>query len=261
VEKTTYKTETLTEFIEGTADSPNVRESYSKAQRLGITLEKWLFAVLSMFYPKSRGYTVTHVDWNNYTKHMGRSVDLRLFLRSQLLAVFECKNWRLLPKHRYGLKDAKEQVLSRFHNCGTNIKIVTISFKEQLSRKALKFLEANKILILETGKIIGKKDFKSKLIYSFGKQIIQLISNFKSNQRAKQKPLFFNKLNSLPLTKPNIATKSNLTNLSCNNITVVNVRKLNDSDLLKMQFEMWLNSANSSSKQPVVNLVKAVLGG
>jgi hypothetical protein len=228
--------ESLTEYIESIVSSPIIREAYSKAQKLGIVLEKWLYMVLSFFFPSSKGYKVQHNNWKNYTSSMGYSTDIRLFLRNKLIAVFECKNWRLLPKHRYGLKDAKEQILTRFHNAGTNIKVLTISFKKQLSNRALSYLESNNIQILETGKLIGKKDFRSKLVYSLGKQIKQLISNFKLNQKTKQQPLFcFN--NSL-------INSYNTTNTN----TITNINKQNDSELENNPLVSWIFSLLTQSK-------------
>ena len=208
-------TKSLTEYIRKIVDSPLIKEAYSQAQRLGITLEKFIVMVLSFFYPSKLGYRIEHMDWNNYTFHMGKSVaDVRLFLRNKLLAVFECKNWRMLPEHRYGLEAVKREIVSRFTNCGTNIKVLIISFKKQLSKKARSYLESNNIQILETGKLIGKKDFRSRLIYSLGKQIKQLIRNFKPTVQTTRQ-LFSNKV---------LLTNVNTVNLSNNN-------RINDSDL------------------------------
>lgn len=227
------RTETLTDYIHKVAHSPIVKEAYSKAQRLGICLEKWLVMVLSFFFPEKKGYRIQCNDWNNYTKSMGFSVDIRLFLKNKLIAVFECKNWRLLPTHRYGLKAVKREIISRFYNVGTNIKILTISFKEQLTKPALRFLEANNIQIIETGKLIGGKDFRNKLIYKLGNQIKQLINNFKLNQQTKQQPLFCNSL-------------SNNSYNTSNTITTIN--KQNDSDLENNPLISWIFGLLTESK-------------
>ena len=232
--------ESLTEYIQKIVASPIVKEAYSKAQRLGIPLEKFIVMVLSIFFPKSKGYRIEHVDWEDYTNNSAPkkiSVDVRLFLRNKLIAVFECKNWRLLPEHRYGLKDAKEQILTRFHNCGTNIKVLIISFKKQLSKKALRYLESNNIQVIETGKLIGKKDFRSKLIYSLGKQIKQLIRNFKPTVQPSAQ-LFSNQV---------LLTNSNTVNLSSDNRTSKNDYDIENTELTidnikHPQHNEWLNS-------------------
>jgi hypothetical protein len=152
--------------------------------------------------------------------------------------VFECKNWKLNYKHRYSLKDAKEQILTRFHNCGINIKVLIISFKEQLSKRALSFLESNNILILETGKLIGKRDFRSKLVYSFGKQIKQLISNFKAKVKPT-KPLFSYLVNSNKLTN---CSSSNSNNTINKNDSDLENRELSIMNVKHPEHETWLNS-------------------
>ena len=52
-----------------------------------------MFAILYGLFPKKGGYRVFHVDWSNYTSSMGKGLDIKLFQRNKLLAVFEVKNW------------------------------------------------------------------------------------------------------------------------------------------------------------------------
>lgn len=233
--------ESLTEYIQKVVDSPIVREAYSIAQRLGMTLEKFVVMVLSMFYPSKDGYRIEHEDWNNYTAHMGTSTDIRLFLRNKLIAVFECKNWRILPEHRYGLEAVKREIVSRFNNCGTNLKVLIISFREQLSKRALSFLESNNIQIIETGKLIGKKDFRSKLIYQLGKQIKQFIRAFK------------------PTIKPSNQLFSNqVSSSNVNTVSHSDSDKQNDSDCTVNPLVAWIFE-QSKPMEPIKTRWKDVL--
>ena len=138
--KATRQLNPITNYIDYKPIQP---QRYSKKQRLGIILEQWVVRVLMFLFPISRGYRIKHVDWKDYTNNSAPkkiSVDIRLFLRNKLIAVFECKNWRLLPDHRYGITNAYNETLSRFHNAGTYIRILAISFKNQLAKTAINLL-------------------------------------------------------------------------------------------------------------------------
>jgi len=153
----------LDKYLDRIQDSPLMERAYSVAQRLGIIFEKFVFAILCGLFPKERGYRVFHVDWSNYTSSMGKGLDLRLFQRNKLLAVFEIKNWAKKGRP-YGTETATEQILARFRNCGTNLKILVISFKSLLTKRALALLEANNVHVLETNKLVGKNDFQEAVI-------------------------------------------------------------------------------------------------
>jgi len=177
---------TLEDYIEKVESFPSIRRAYSLAQRLGIIFEKFVYAVLCGLFPKKLGFRLTHVDWNNYTSAQGKGVDIKLFLRNKLIAVFEIKNWRELGRP-YGTETATEQILARFKNCGTNLKILVISFKSLLTKRALALLEVSNVHILETNKLIGKNDFPrkhkySKVFYGLRAQILELIKTKQARQ-------------------------------------------------------------------------------
>ena len=121
---------------------------YSVLQRLGIALEKFLFAVLKSFFPEKKGYNFWHVDWHKYTKYQGQSIDLQLFFKDLLLIDFECKNWRFQQKFYYSFKDAQEQIVARFKNSTAKLKVLIITFLDQLSRPAQRLLQKHNIVVI-----------------------------------------------------------------------------------------------------------------
>lgn len=173
----------LDEYWDKIQGSSLMYRAYSLAQRLGIIFEKFVFAILCGLFPKKKGYRIFHVDWSDYTSSMGKGLDLKLFQRNKLLAVFEVKNWAKKGRP-YGTETATEQILSRFKNCGTNLKILIISFKSLLTKRALALLEANNVFVLETKKLIGKNDFPRKHKYS--KAFYQLRAKIYKLINAKQ---------------------------------------------------------------------------
>ena len=164
----------LDKYLERTKEGNS--EPYSLAQRLGISLEKFLFAVIKCFFPKKKGYEYWHVDWRKYTKYQGKSIDLQLFFKDLLLIDFECKNWRFQQKFYYGIKDAQEQIIARFKDSIAKLKMLVISFLGQLSRPAQRLLEEHNIIVIETDKLVGRKDYRTSLFKELGHKIKDLVS-------------------------------------------------------------------------------------
>lgn len=144
---------------------------------LGISLEKFIYSVLKSF--KKPDYDISHVDWKKYNKGFGLDVWLTNRKTKETIGI-ECKNWRLFNKP-YGTKTAKSEIISRFldyeteHGKLLKLKILIISFKELLTKKAIKLLKLHNIHIVETNKLIGKKDFRTRLFYQLKAKIERLI--------------------------------------------------------------------------------------
>ena len=225
---------TLEDYIEEVESSPSIRRAYSLAQRLGIIFEKFVFAILCGLFPKKKGYRISHVDWSNYTSSMGKGLDLKIFQRNKLLAVFEIKNWRELGRP-YGTETATEQILARFKNCGTNLKILVISFKSLLTKRALALLEASNVHVLETNKLVGKNDFPrkhkySKVFYQLRAQIYRLIKT----KQVRQNFLGCSCVSGKQVRLDKIDTNDNTTNTKPNKLE-------HDSDSKKLAREYAMN--------------------
>jgi hypothetical protein len=147
-------------------------------ERLGIALEKWLYVILKILFPASKGYRITHPDWNNYNNHHG--VDFRVFHGKKEILAIECKNWRRLAT-RYGSDVALTEIIGRFKHVGTNLKICLISFIDVLTEPALASVKAQGIRFLNIGKLVGHKDFKSSLFYQIKSAIQKLLSTSASS--------------------------------------------------------------------------------
>lgn len=146
---------------------------------LGKILEQFTVAV-----NKSIGYRVLHNDFDNYSYNKYNS-DVRDFLRNKQLANIECKNWRLLDR-KYDLSTAQDEILDRFRDHAGGVKILVISFFEDMFTESAKQLILNSgIKVVELGKLIGRKDFHSQLFHITKSRIRKIIYNFQLNHRAK----------------------------------------------------------------------------
>jgi hypothetical protein len=132
-------------------------------ERLGIGLEKWIYAMLKSLYPESEDYIIKHPDWTNYNNHNG--VDFRVFKRCKEILAIECKNWRKLDK-KYGSDIAQTEIVERFQHIGTNLKLCIISFMDVLSKPSVQLIKSHGIQLFEVGKLVGYKDFKFSLFYT-----------------------------------------------------------------------------------------------
>ena len=160
-------------------------DNYSLAQRLGIALEKFLFAVIKSFFPKKIGYNYWHVDWDNYTDNSAPnkiSEDFKLFFRGVLLMAIECKNWNFIQKHKYGVETVLKEIVSRLRNSNAPINLLLISFKDLLCKEAQKLLKQNNILVIETGKLVGEKDYRTRLFKELGYKIKKLLTKIQDRR-------------------------------------------------------------------------------
>lgn len=144
---------------------------YSDKQRLGIILEKLINAIMV-----SLDYRTKHVDWDNYTSEMGNGQDIRVFNGNRQVCAVECKNWRKLNKP-YGTETVKTEIIERFVNFAGGIKILVISFLSLFTKEAIRLLKANNIHIVEIGKLIGSKDFRTQLFYQVKAKIRSLLES------------------------------------------------------------------------------------
>lgn len=131
---------------------------------LGKIAEQFVYSALRIAF-KDPKVSILHNDWKFYTDSVGKGVDFTIIGRNGVIAEIEVKNWRWQSNwHLYGKEIVEREILSRFSNKAKR-KILVLSFKYIFTDRALKLLEANNIEIIEVGKLIGRKDFKSKLFY------------------------------------------------------------------------------------------------
>jgi len=145
---------------------------------LGIILEKWVFAVLKSLFKAREGFRVLHVNWQRY--NYGHGQDLRVFQRNRQILAIECKNWRMLNRP-YGTDICETEIIDRFKNHAGGIKLLIITFADLLTKKARNLLKQHNVHIIETCKLIGKRDFPRKhhfveLFYQVKQQITHLLS-------------------------------------------------------------------------------------
>jgi len=146
---------------------------------LGKILEQFTVAV-----NKSIGYRVLHNDFSNYSYNR-YCTDVRPFLRNKQVSSQECKNWRLLDR-KYDSGIVRDEILDRFRNHAGGVKILVISFFEDMFTEPAKQLILDSgIKVVELGKLIGRKDFHSQLFHITKSRIRKIIYNFQLNQQAK----------------------------------------------------------------------------
>ena len=141
-------------------------------ERLGIALERWLYAILRMLFPAKLGYRIICPDWNNYNNHNG--VDFRVFQRNKEILAVECKNWRKIGR-KYDSEIAQSEIVNRFQHVGTSLKLCVISFLDVLCSSGLSLIKANGITLIETNKVVGHRDYKSQLFYQIKSAIHKLV--------------------------------------------------------------------------------------
>lgn len=139
---------------------------------LGKISEMLFYSLFCSLYPKNEGYSVKHVNWKKY--NYGHGVDLKVFEGCKQILGIECKNWRDLDRP-YGTDIAETEIIDRFKHHGSGLKLLIISFIDLLTKQALQLLKQHGIHIIEVGKLIGKKDFKTRLFYELASKIRQTI--------------------------------------------------------------------------------------
>ncbi|MGA2310465.1 MAG: hypothetical protein ABSG57_13080 [Candidatus Bathyarchaeia archaeon] len=146
-------------------------------EKLGIALEKFIFYILKALFPESKGYVIRHPNWSNIREwRKTHGVDFRVFHGKKEVLALEVKNWRKL-RNKYGLDIAQSEIRNRFHHVGTNTKITVISYADTLTEPSLNSISNDNIKIIDIGKLIGYKDFKTEL---FGEILHKIASVVKS---------------------------------------------------------------------------------
>jgi len=123
-------------------------------------------------------YRIAHVNWHRYNTEIGHGVDLKLIDRKgyKIKAVFEVKNWKILNRP-YGTEIAVKEIISRFQGYTKTIKILVITSLKLLTKKAIELIYAHGIRIVEVGKLLGRKDFKSRFIYELAFKLKFAVKN------------------------------------------------------------------------------------
>lgn len=149
-------------------------------EKLGIALEKWIYAILKLLYRASEGFTVRHPNWSNIKEwRLTHSVDFRVFHGKKELLALEVKNWRKL-RNKYGLDIAHSEIINRFQHIGTNIKLCIMSFSDTLTEPSLNAIANNNINLIGISKLIGYKDFKTELFGEILRKISSIVKSAKS---------------------------------------------------------------------------------
>jgi hypothetical protein len=162
-----------------------MRITFTDKEKLGQIPEDLIKSILKKVAPSEKGFRFTFPDKNNYNNHNG--VDFRVFWHNKEILAIECKNWRKLA-FKYGLDNARTEIINRFHHIGTNNKLLVISFSEQLTEPSIKAIRNEGIQILSLNKLVGGKDFRSDLykqtlgkLSSFIKSAMGLVFNSQSS--------------------------------------------------------------------------------
>jgi hypothetical protein len=145
---------------------------------LGKICEIFSVRELKSLFKRKDGYRIKHTDFKCY--NWGFGVDIRVFKGCKCLFDIEVKNWRILDI-KYSVSVAREEVLTRFKNSGAKVKILFISHMEVFSKRALGLLSDNNIHVFEIGKLIGKKDLRSKLFYQVKLKLQHFLNAIKSS--------------------------------------------------------------------------------
>ena len=152
---------------------------------LGKIGEMFSNAVVKSVFKTKKGFRVKHVNWNNYTH--GSGLDLRVFRQNKLFLGIEVKNWRYFDRP-YGVEFAVSEIIDRFKEFTGDFKILIISFKSLLTKKAILLLNNHHIHILEVGKLMNKNDFPkkdktNKTYFNLKYKLIKLIRDLKRQAR------------------------------------------------------------------------------
>lgn len=166
-----------TETTSMSTTNPEEPKPLTTKEKLGIALEKWIYAILKLLYRASEGFTIRHPNWSSIAEwRKTHGVDFRVFHGKKELLALEVKNWRKL-RNKYGLDIAHSEIIDRFHHVGTNTKITVISYADTLTEPSLNAIANHSINLIGISKLIGYKDFKTEL---FGEILHKIASVVKS---------------------------------------------------------------------------------
>lgn len=162
-----------------------MRTTYTDKEKIGQILEDFIKSILKKLCPEEKGFRFTFPDKKNYNNHNG--VDFRVFWHNREILAIECKNWRKLS-YKYGIDQARTEIIGRFHHIGTNNKLTVMSFSDVLTEPSINTIKNENIKILSLNKLVGGKDFKSDLykqtlgkLSSFIKSAMGLVFNSQSS--------------------------------------------------------------------------------
>jgi hypothetical protein len=199
------------------------RANRTLKEKLGIALEKWLYALLRVLFPVSLGFRITHPDWSNYNNHHG--VDFRVFERNKEILAIECKNWRDIGK-KYGTDVAQTEIIDRFRHIGTGLKVCIISFLDVLSKPAIQLVKSYNIRLIQIGKLVGHRDFKASLFHRVKSTINKLVKSQKSSSSNSIPLLASNPITNYTSTDNNVDTKTTIPTYNYNPVTALIVEAI-----------------------------------
>lgn len=149
-------------------EKPNLNQSLTKNQKVGLLNEYQFHVVLEELFPESKGYRVESNDFNNYASCQKKGVDHMVYFRNKPFLAIEDKGWNMKTKP-YGSGKAEKEILSRFADIDRNVpKISLISYHRLLTKKDYRFLLDNDVESFEVGTVLTSKtsqSFLNKLKY------------------------------------------------------------------------------------------------
>src|SRR5208283_6040242 len=113
--------------------------SYYYRAKLGRKGEAWLTIALH-----SIGLTAKHRDFDKPDSHSGTDVTVTY---NGVIGTIEVKNLAYNPKHRQSYLWTLNKIVNRFDFLDNTVKILAISYRDQLSKSAQSLLEALSIHI------------------------------------------------------------------------------------------------------------------
>jgi len=150
---------------------------------LGKIGEMVVVAIVKSIFKASEGFRVKHTDFRHY--NFGHGLDLRVFERNKQLLGIEVKNWKSFNKP-YGMDIYESEILDRFKNFTYGMKLLIITTLSLLTKRAVNNLRRNNIFVVETNKLLGHKDFKSKVFWQIKTKIERLYAQYKHNLKNRR---------------------------------------------------------------------------
>lgn len=148
---------------------------------LGIIGEKFDVAVVKTLFHK-KFYRIHHNNWESHNLSIGLGADILIYGKKETKPkiAIECKNWRKLGRP-YGYETVQSQIMHRFRNLPSDcLKILIISFISLLTKSMHEYLSNHNILLIERGKLVGKRDFRSQVFYQLRRKLNAVIGVDKS---------------------------------------------------------------------------------
>lgn len=146
-------------------------------------------------------------------------VDFKVYFGYHLLKVYELKNWKTLENHRfYDSGVAQDEVISRTEGYGCSTGLIMPNFGV-FNPIAQSIIESRYNSVIETGKLLGSKDFKGSM---YGKLYRELHGDLKE---VLQQELDYRKHVQQELAKylPKPKLEESFNQISGNTVTTGNV--------------------------------------